>query len=240
MLKHSTGGVAAGLRLLHLSALQIAGRKFWLLPLLPAAWLGFQAILLVTGTQSAYQEPAAQNTLIGVPVTVLAVFLGVRIIAGEIDRRSLEIAYTVPGGSHRVWLTNLAAAALLLAASELALAVLVFAFFTPFPAGALYGALQGALFYLVLAMALAALFRSEVAGAMVTTVVLGLNGFITAFGQNQMRLSPFWNPLALPGEEAPQVFAWTLQNRIGFVLATAAVMALAFVRAERRERMLGA
>ena len=35
-----------------------------------------------------------------------------------------------------------------------------------------------------------------------------------------------------------ELLAWALQNRIGFVLAIAAVTALAFGRAERREKML--
>ena len=55
---------------------------------------------------SRQYKPASITTrsgLIGVPLTMLAVFLGLRIIAGEIDGRSLEIAYTVPGGCERVW-----------------------------------------------------------------------------------------------------------------------------------------
>ena len=37
-----------------------------------------------------------------------------------------------------------------------------------------------------------------------------------------------------------ELFAWTLQNRVGIILATAAILALAFMRANRRERILGA
>jgi len=42
--------------------------------------------------------------------------------------------------------------------------------------------------------------------------------------------------MALPAE----LFAWTLQNRVGIALAMAAILALAFMRANRREQMLGA
>ena len=88
-------------------------------------------------------------------------------------------------------------------------------------------------------MFFAALSKSEAAGALITVVVLMLNGLITGFGQNQIRISPFWNPGVLVGSDAGQLLAWTLQNRIGFALIIAAVIALAFGRAEQRERILG-
>jgi hypothetical protein len=86
----------------------------------------------------------------GLPLALLAAFLGLRVIAGELDGRSLEIAYTVPGGAERVWRTQLAASALVILASEGLLAAATFLFFAP---EVLYVALQAALFYLVLAMA---------------------------------------------------------------------------------------
>jgi hypothetical protein len=100
--------------------------------------------------------------------------------------------------------------------------------------------MQAAVFYLVLSMGMATLFRSETAGAMSIAAILGFNGLISGFGDNQVRISPFWNPYALENADPTELFAWTLQNRIGVVLATAAVLALAFMRANRRERMLGA
>lgn len=232
--------VFAGGVLLRLAAYQLAGRRFWLLVLLPLVWHLFQAILLLTGGRPEPFSPvAAQNTLIGLPTAVLALFLGVRVIAGEIDGRSLEIAYTVPGGAHRLWLAKLLAAWLLLVLTVLLLAAVTFLFFTSFPLAALYGALQAASLYLVVAMGLATLTRSEVAGAMIAIAVLALNGLLTGFGDNQLRISPFWNPLAVSQVEPFQLFAWTLQNRIGVLLAIVALCGLAFSRAERRETMLG-
>ena len=70
--------------------------------------------------------------------------------------------------------------------------------------------------------------------------VLGFNGLISGFGEQQLRISPFWNPYALENADPVELFAWTLQNRVGIILATAAILALAFMRANRRERMLGA
>jgi len=227
--------------LVRYALIVVAGRRYWLLPLLTLGWLVFQAGVTLLGAEGERAaQDSAQGTLIGVPLTLLGAFLGLRIIAGEIDGRSLEIAYTVPGGAERVWWAKILASVLLLLASEAILASVTFVFFTPFPASALYGALQPALFYLVLAMGLATLFRGEAAGAMGVAAILGFNALITGFGENQVRISPFWNPLALDDPDPTELLAWTLQNRIGIVLAMAAILALTFMRANRRETMLGA
>ncbi len=226
--------------LLRLAMLVVAGRRFWLLVLLPLLWLVFMAVAALIAGDQRFDPVGAQGNLIGFPLTLLAIFLGMRIIAGEVDGRSLEIAYTVPGGCERVWWAKLCASALVLAAAEALLAAFTYIFFTPFPWSALYGAMQAAVFYLVLSMGMATLFRSETAGAMSIAAILGFNGLISGFGDNQVRISPFWNPCALENADPTELFAWTLQNRIGVVLATAAVLALAFMRANRRERMLGA
>lgn len=224
-------------RLLHLSARMIAGRRYWLVPLFPLVWIGLQLLFLVAEfRQEAFVPADAQTVLIGLPLMVLGIGLGVRIIAGEIDRRTLEITYTVPGGTQRVWIFKLLAALLLLLPAEALLTLATWLFCTDFPASALYGALQAAAFYMVLAMALSALFRSEAAGALVTIVVAVVN--IPFQGANA-RVSPFWNPEKLAEFEPATVLAWTVQNRVGFLLAIAAVIALAFGRAEQRERILG-
>lgn len=220
---------------LRTSAILLAGRRYWLLPFLPLLWLGTQAVMLVAGMRLSMEPVEAQNALIGVPVAVLAIFLGGRTITGELDQNSLEIAYTVPGGAHRVWLGKLAAAILILVASMILMAAVTFAFFTDFPVlQTLYGATQGVAFYLAAAMGFGTLFRSEVAGALATVGVLGLNRLLGAF-----RVSPFWNPLAVEDIEPAQLLALSVQNRIGIALAIAAIVALTFARAERRERMLG-
>ena len=228
------------LGLLRLALMVVAGRRYWLLPLLPLLWLLFQAGVLLIGAGEGFTPSSAQGSLVGLPLTLLAVFLGLRIIAGEIDGRSLEIAYTVPGGCERVWWAKLFASTLVLLASETLLVAGTYIFFTPLPWGALYGALQPALFYMVLAMGMATLFRSEVAGAMGVAAVLGFDMLISGFGQNPVRISPFWNPAAIDDADAAELLAWSLQNRIGILLAMAAILGLAFMRANRRERMLGA
>ncbi len=228
------------IRFIGLSARLVAGRRFWVAPLLTLVWPAFQALRLVMGWQeSAFEPSSVQTALVGFPMMVLAIGLGVRIIADEMDRRTLEIAYTVPGGASRVWMGKLVASFALLLSAEVVLALVTFAIFGPLSVGALYGALQGAVFYLVLSMGIAALTRSEITGALAVAVILCLNGFITGFGGNQIRISPTFNPLSLIGTAPEIVLAHTLQNRIGIALAIAALVALAFARAERREKLLG-
>ncbi len=224
---------------LRLSATLLAGPCYWLLPLLPLPWLGVLAAMLISGLWTNFEPAAAQNTLIGVPVVVLAAFLGGRIIAGELDEHTLEIAYTVPGGAHRVWLGKLAAASLILFASLSLAAVVTFAFFTTFPVvQTLYGAAQGAVFCLALTMGFATLFRSETGGTLATMGVVGLVLYATSEAERTLRISPFWNPLAVEGADAEQLLAMAVQNRIGTALVIAAIVALTFARAERREQML--
>ncbi|MYE23449.1 MAG: hypothetical protein F4Y01_05845, partial [Gammaproteobacteria bacterium] len=163
------------LQLWRLAAIATAGHRFWLLPLLPLVWLVLSALMVLVGFDTPYGPAAAQVELIGFPLTMLAVFLGLRVIAGEVDGRTLEIAYTVPGGCERVWWAKLVGAWSILLVALALLGIATWIFFTRYSPWALYGALQGATFYLVFAMAMAALLRSEVAGAMATAAVLAFN-----------------------------------------------------------------
>ncbi len=222
------------LRLTYHAARIVGGRWFWLAALLPLLWLGFQYISVILGWRAtSYEIVDAQNKLIGFPLAILACGLGVRVIAGEIDRRTLEIAYTVPGGAHRVWLAKLGASFLILLAAEALLAIATFVFLTSFPWSTLYGALQPAVFFLVLAMGLGALFKSEAAGGMVCAGVLTL-----ALMTTMLRISPFFNIELSTDLDAVERMARLVQNRIGYVILTLAVMLLTFGRAEQRERLL--
>jgi len=226
------------LQLLALSLRMVSGRRYWIAPLLPLVWIAFQIFRLLMGWRPENYEPAeAQNVLIGFPLAILSIGLGVRIIAAEIDRRTLEIAYTVPGGAHKVWTAKMGAAVLLLLAAEFLLAAITYVFCTAFePIGTLYGAFQSALFFLVLAMALSALFKSEAAGALLATAVFAI---CWPLQQGQTRLSPFWNPAAITDADPSNLVAWSVQNRIGFLILSIVLVALAFGRAENREKLLG-
>ena len=236
-MKRWIDGLAERVRLMKLAGRLLAGRWFWVWPLIPLVWVGFQVIRLIVGWRPEDFLPGdAQTVLIGFPLVVLGVFLGIRVMAGEIEQRTLEIAYTVPGGTHRVWLIKLAAGLAILVAAEALLAVATLVFCTSYPPGALYGALQAAVFYMVLGMGLSALTKSEASGAMLTIGVLIAN---FPFQAGNTRVSPFFNPTRLEDGVAADVLAWTVQNRIGFVLIIAAITVLSFAPAERREKMLG-
>ena len=228
------------LRLLHLSAKSVAGCRYWIAPLLPLTWIAFQVMrVAIRWRPEAYSPDEAQSILIGFPMIVLAVGLGVRVIAGEIELRTLEIAYTVPGGTKSIWLYKLGAAVLILIVAEALLVVAVDQFCTDVLFSAVYGALQGAVVYLVLAMAMAALCKSEAAGALVVILLLSVNLMWQGAANTSPTLSPLWNPENLPDLDELELLARTLRNRIGCVLFVAAVAALAFGRAEQRERLLG-
>jgi hypothetical protein len=219
---------------MHHSARTVGGRWFFLAPLLPLPWIGFQYIsVILDWRETSWEMADAQNSLIGFPLAILAAVLGVRIIAGEIDRRTLEIAYTVPGGAHRVWLSKLGACFLILLVAEAIAALATYVFLTSFPLNTLYGALQPAVFFMVLAMGFGAMMKSEAAGAMVCAGVLTL-----ALMMTELRVSPFYNIELLPELDTVERLARLTQNRIGYLLVTAAVMVLTFGRAEQRERLL--
>ena len=222
--------------LLRLVLVMMAGRRYWLLPLLPLAWLVFLQLELFSFFNVSPE--AVQGLVLGVPMSLLGIFLGIRVIAGEIDDRSLELAYTVPGGSERLWRIKLIAAVTMLLVMEATLALVTVTLITGFPLGALYGAFQAACFYLVLSLSLATLFRSQIGGGVFTVILLGINGVLTGFGNAQLRGSPFFNPYVIVGADSTDVLAWTVQNRIGMLLLMAGILSLAFMRANRRERML--
>jgi hypothetical protein len=227
------------LELLKLSLRLQLGRRGWLVPALALIWPAYSAVALLLGwREQSFIEREVQNGLIGLPIYLLAVGLGVRIIASEIEQRTLEVTYTVPGGAKRVWISKLIGALLPLALAGLLNAIFTAIFLTPYPLQVLYGALQGAAFYLVLGMGLGALFRSEITAALVGSVVLLLNGFVTGFGELQTRWSPLFNPVAANNVNEADLLAFTLQNRIGFALLIVALAALACARAERREQLL--
>ena len=222
--------------LLRLVLVMMAGRRYWLLPLLPLAWLVFLRLELFSFFNVSPE--AVQGLVLGVPMSLLGIFLGIRVIAGEIDDRSLELAYTVPGGSERLWRIKLIAAVTMLLVMEATLALVTVTLITGFPLGALYGAFQAACFYLVLSLSLATLFRSQIGGGVFTVILLGINGALTGFGNVQLRGSPFFNPYVIVGADSADVLAWTVQNRVGMLLLMAGILSLAFMRANRRERML--
>jgi ABC-type transport system involved in multi-copper enzyme maturation permease subunit len=237
MMRRSAALIADAAVLLRLSLRLQLGRWVWLVPAIALLWPAYQAITVLLASRQL-NAADAQNGLIGMPLVVLAIGLGVRVIAAEIDQRTLEVAYTVPGGARRVWVAKLAAAAVPLLGTGLLLAIIDAVFLVRYPLSALYGALQAAAFYLVLAAGLGALLRNEITAALVASVMLALNGFLTGFGNAPSRWSPLFNPLVVKDLSETEIFAWTVQNRIGFALLILSLVTLTCARTERRETLL--
>jgi ABC-type transport system involved in multi-copper enzyme maturation permease subunit len=237
MMRRSAVLIADAAMLLRLSLRLQLGRWVWLVPAIALLWPAYHAITVLLASRQL-NAADAQNGLIGMPLVVLAIGLGVRVVAAEIDQRTLEVAYTVPGGARRVWVAKLAAAAVPLLGTGLLLAIIDAVFLVRYPLSALYGALQAAAFYLVLAAGLGALLRNEITAALVASVMLALNGFLTGFGNAPSRWSPLFNPLAVKDLSETEIFAWTVQNRIGFALLILSLVALTCARTERRETLL--
>lgn len=227
------------LDLLKHAAIANAGHRFWLIPILvPIIWLGPQSFFLAMGWTQPVQPSGIQVRMMGFPLACIGIYLGLRIIAGEINARTLEIVYTVPGGAEKVWFIKLLAAVMILIPTQIVIAVYSWFMFTSFPLESMYGALQIGIFYLVLSLGFSTLFRSEVAGAIVAVFGLGLNVVVTGFGQTQHVWTPFFNPYAIDNESFRTVLAMTLQNRIGMALVILMIASLAFLRGNRRERLL--
>ena len=227
-----------GLEMYRYAAISLSGKHFYLILLVAPVWVLGLFMLEYTGIVDGFNGGHAQVTLIGIPLVFIGVFLGLRIIASEISGRSLEIVYTVPGGCERVWWVKLLAAVLILLPVEILLGVGVWFFVTKYPLLALQGALQGALFAMVLAMGMSALFRSEIGGAVATALVLAFFGLVSGFGNQQLVGSPFYNPFTLFDADPDALLAATVQNRIGYALLTLAILGLAFMRSNRREKLL--
>lgn len=227
-----------GLEMYRYAAISLSGKYFYLILLVAPIWVLGLFLLEYVGLVDGFNGGHAQVTLIGIPLVFIGVFLGLRIIASEISGRSLEIVYTVPGGCERVWWVKLLAAVLILLPVEILLGIGVWFFITKYPLLALQGALQGALFAMVLAMGMSALFRSEIGGAVATALVLVFFAFVSGFGNVQRVYSPFYNPFSLFDADPETLLAATMQNRIGYFLLTLSILGLAFMRSNRREKLL--
>lgn len=226
--------VRDALRMLHLAAKLLAGRFYPAVPAFVLVWPALMWLFLLAGNPpNGYRPPQALSWLIGLPLGMFGAALGVRVIAGEIDRRTLEIAYTIPGGAWRLFAWKLVAGLPLILWAEALLAAAAFLLFTDFPAGALYGAFQIGYFYLVVGMAAGALAKSEITGAMIAFGAVYL-GWLAGW----LRISPFFDPTVWTDRDDATRLAWAVQNRLGMLLAAVALTALAFGRAERRERLL--
>ena len=225
------------LEVLRYAAIAIAGHKFWLIPIIvPIVWLAPQSGMEILDWVTIRDEGIQFR--LAVPLAFVGLFLGLRIIASEINARTLEIVYTVPGGAEKVWWVKILASLMILLLTEAVMGVYAWFLITPYNLESLYGALQVGVFYMAVAMGFSTLFRSEVAGAIVAVVLLGLNLVWTEFGREQYWLSPLYNPHAINDQVLKAIVVETLRNRIFIALVTIMIFSLAFLRGNRREKLL--
>ena len=226
------------LRLLWLARLSLAGRWSFALAFAPIVWPLLLAVLLLMSPEDAGYEPQSVATvLLGPAVAALGIGFGVRIVGAEIEQRTIELAYTVPGGAKKVWTAKLIAAGATLVLSTLLTGGFVAALLTEFPPNVLLDALLASLTYMCLALWLSVITRSEVTGALLSVPLLVLGILL-----GETRFSPFFNTLELveSGQYATrEIVAWSTQNRVGQALACLALVLMAYGGADRREKLLG-
>ena len=128
----------------------------------------------------------------------------------------------------------------MIAITEIVMAVYIWFYFTHFPIEALLGAFLAAMFFMVVSMGFSALFRSEVSGAIVAAVIFSVSLLvIQGPSDNPIKIfSPFFNPYASNVNENASLLAMILQNRVGFFLVILGLVCLAYMRGERREKLL--
>ena len=220
--------------LLKLSVYLQFGKRFWLIAVLALLWLLSHLVIQLLGWHSAgFNESDVQNLLIGFPLYCLSIGMGVRIIAHEIEQRTLEVSYTVSGNARRVWLSKLAASAFLLLLIQVVLSVVTWLVYVEYSMLIFFKVLQGSLFFLVFSMFAGALVRNELAAILVSLVV----GYL-CLDSTSSKWSAFFNPLVVDSAPPNELVIWIVQNHIGYFLVIFVVVFLSLSRADQRESLL--
>jgi ABC-type transport system involved in multi-copper enzyme maturation permease subunit len=177
--------------------------------------------------------------LLEFPLTILAIYLNMQLIASEKENRTLEVMFTTAGSRYKVWLLRLGTLNLLL----LILAVFlgVFAFFTFADIEILGTAVHGFIpAYFVGAMTLffSVKFRSGFAAGMVAAGIVTLT-FMFTEAIHDTRYFLYFNPFYLPRRLDPETWnLWMWQNRIALLILGMVLQFFALRGLEDRERLL--
>lgn len=217
--------------LLKLSLRQQFGHFYYLIPLTVLVWPAYKFVTLLESSQLTFSIRDVQNELIGLPLYLLAIGLGVGIIAKEVEQDTLEVVYTIPGSIKNFWLIKLVSTVIILLITEVILAVICSAIFTSFPLPLLYSVFQGAVFFLVLAMFFGVLMKNQLAAAVFTSFIF----FILYTKFDGWKWSPVFNPLL----DHNTSYAEITQNHIANLLMIIILSHLAFFKSQNRENFLG-
>lgn len=210
------------------------GHRFWMLPFAVFIWPLLQACMVFIGwKQGGFELVDVQNRLMGYPLYLMSIGIGVGLIANEVEKRTLEVSFTLPGGSAKIWINKLIAASFLIIMAELILGLCTWIFFTGITSGIVIRVFQGAIFYLVLAMTAGAFFKNSLIAGIVTCFVLFANSYFT-----NGSWSPVFNPLTINNLSAGDLMQLIIRNHFIVIAAIFVMALLAFLRMEQREALL--
>jgi len=227
--------------LLRYALIMQFGRRFWLVACLPLMWLLLQQLLLWAGWHENFTADMVQNSLIGFPLYCFAIACGVRVVAADIEQRTLEVALSASGGAWQIWTVKTLAAALLLGCSLLIMSLacwLLFSNFssTEFPGLALIGVGKALLFFLILSVYMGSRIKSELPALV---IMLGLLAF--GLAQSDQFWSPLFNPLNTSINEqysTYQIATWTQRNHVLCATLLALIVWLLHSRSEHSEQLI--
>lgn len=237
---HKSEQIHIGWEVLRLQAQILFSKKFlWFV----GGILGYFVIAYIIN----YRQPILDRLtaegvlpwLLEFPLTILAIYLNMQLIASEKENRTLEVMFTTAGSRYKVWLLRLGTLNLLLLILAFLLSLL--AFFTFADIEILGMAIHGFVpTYFVGAMTLffSVKFRSGFAAGMVAA---GLVTLIFMFNEvlHETRYFLYFNPYFLPRRLDPETWnLWMWQNRIAVLAAGMALQFFALRGLEDRERLL--
>lgn len=178
--------------------------------------------------------------LLMIPMTVLAIFLGMQVIAAEKDKRTLETMFTIAGSPYKIWLIRFGTLHFILLLFTFGLATLTYFTFLDLPVvGATLHAYAPVYLICNLTIYFAIKFRSGLGAAMVTagTVLLSLmlSGIL-----GDTRFFLYFNAYADPPRQiGPETWnLWMWQNKIGVFVLGSLLLFFSLRGLLRRERLL--
>lgn len=227
--------------LLRYALIMQFGRRIWLVACLPFMWLVLQQLLLWAGWHENFTADMVQNSLIGFPLYCFAIACGVRVVAADIEHRTLEVALSASGGAWQIWTVKTLAAALLLGCSLLIMSLacwLLLSNFssTEFPWIALIGVSKALLFFLIMSVYVGSRIKSELPALAIMLGVLALG-----LAQSDQFWSPLFNPLntnMLEQYSTYQIATWTQRNHVLCATLLALIVWLLHSRSEHSEQLI--
>ncbi len=177
--------------------------------------------------------------LLEFPLTILAIYLNMQLIASEKENRTLEVMFTTAGSRYKVWLLRLGTLNLLLLTLAFLLSGLAFFAFADIEilGTAIHGFVPS---YFVGAMTLffSVKFRGGFAAGMVAAGLVTLT-FMFNEALRDTRYFMYFNPYFLPRQIDPETWnLWMWQNRITVLAAGMALQFFALRGLQDRERLL--